>query len=124
MSTHAYIGIENGDNTVSYIYCHFDGYVSGVGLGLLENYNTENAARELIESGDQSSLGKPYRDQPGERWEDIKPGIDANVSDFFDPKQGCAGSYYYLFTNGSWIVRMPGKTAKVGVRRALEKGAY
>lgn len=123
MSTHAYIGIENGDNTVSYIYSHFDGYVSYTGQRLLDYYNTREAAQELVDSGDQRVIGEPYRDRPGEIWEDIKPGLDANVDDFFNTADKCAGTYLYLFTQeGSWIVRAPGKFVKVGLRRALEKG--
>ena len=34
MATHSLIGLENTDGTIDYIYCHFDGYASGVGKKL------------------------------------------------------------------------------------------
>lgn len=120
MSTHAYIGFENPDATVSFIYCHFDGYISGVGKELLTNYNTPEDALALVESGDQSSVGEPYRDRPGENWEDIKPALDANRDDFF---KDLFPEYVYLFRDDtkSWTVQMPGGNISIGLRRAVEK---
>lgn len=34
MSTHAYVGIENSDGSVTYMYVHFDGYVEELGRKL------------------------------------------------------------------------------------------
>ena len=41
MSTHATIWIKNSNDTFTGIYCHFDGYLSGVGDTLLKHYNVE-----------------------------------------------------------------------------------
>lgn len=57
MSTRSAIIIENTDKTVAGIYCHFDGYLDGVGKTLLESYQDEAKVRELIALGDISSLG-------------------------------------------------------------------
>ena len=40
MSTRSYIGIELPDWKVKSIYVHSDGYISGVGKTLVDNYNT------------------------------------------------------------------------------------
>lgn len=57
MSTRCYIGIENKDKTIDYIYCHHDGYIDGVGKVLLENYQDESKIRKLIKLGGIDSLG-------------------------------------------------------------------
>lgn len=57
MSTRSNIAIEHNDNTVSDIYCHSSGYLSGVGLTLTEHYPTRLKLRTLIALGDISSLG-------------------------------------------------------------------
>ena len=56
MSTRSNIGIINVDGSLEVIYCHFDGYLEGVGRVLLENYNTEEKVRELLSRGHVSSL--------------------------------------------------------------------
>jgi len=57
MATRSTIAIRNADNTVTAIYCHWDGYLSYNGKILFENYNTEEKVRELIALGDLSVLG-------------------------------------------------------------------
>ena len=57
MSTNAHIGIlENGN--ITYIYNHFDGYVSNVGHILYNHYNDPEKLKELLALGDISSLGE------------------------------------------------------------------
>ena len=58
MSTRCRIGIENKDGTITSIYCHHDGYISGgVGEMLAIHYTDEAKVRKLMELGDISSLG-------------------------------------------------------------------
>ena len=70
MSTHATIWIKNSNDTFTGIYCHFDGYLSGVGDTLLKHYNVESAAAGLISLGAISSLGV-YAERP-------KTAVDSN----------------------------------------------
>ena len=58
MGTRSTIAIQNADNTVTGIYCHWDGYVEHNGKILASNYTTEAQVRELIALGDLSSLGE------------------------------------------------------------------
>ena len=58
MGTRSTIAIQNGNGTVTGIYCHWDGYLEHNGKILNENYTTEAAVRELIALGDLSSLGE------------------------------------------------------------------
>jgi len=57
MSTRSNIGIINTNGSVIAIYIHSDGYPSGVGKTLLDNYNTADKVRELLKLGDLSVLG-------------------------------------------------------------------
>lgn len=56
MATRSHIGIKNQDNSVTYIYCHWDGYPRHNGKILLNHYQTEDKVRELMKLGDLSTL--------------------------------------------------------------------
>jgi len=56
MGTRSTIGVRSEDGTVKAIYCHWDGYLEGVGAGLSQNYNSKTQAEELIALGGFSSL--------------------------------------------------------------------
>ena len=57
MATRSFISKYNPD-TEDYtaIYCHWDGYPTGVGLTLRDHYNTDEKVQFLLEQGDISSL--------------------------------------------------------------------
>ena len=57
MATRSFISKYNPD-TEDYtaIYCHWDGYPTGVGLTLRDHYNTDEKVSFLLEQGDISSL--------------------------------------------------------------------
>ena len=57
MGTRSMIGIKNADQTVTAIYCHWDGYPSYNGDILVNHYTTESKIRKLMNLGDISSLG-------------------------------------------------------------------
>jgi hypothetical protein len=73
MATRSTIGIKSQDGTVKAIYCHWDGYPAGVGLGLIDNYNSKEQAEALIALGGFSSLR--------ETLEETKAGAYGNDSD-------------------------------------------
>jgi hypothetical protein len=56
MATRSYIGIRNTDDSVDYIYCHYDGYPSHNGAILTEHYSTIDKVKALLELGDLSIL--------------------------------------------------------------------
>jgi hypothetical protein len=58
MSTRSAIIIEEGNGRSKGIYCHCDGYVEHHKPILLEYYATENLARQLVELGALSILGR------------------------------------------------------------------
>ncbi len=63
MATRSTIALEFADGSVSQVYCHWDGYLSGVGAELVSDYSDPFALRELIDGGDMSSIGSPYTDR-------------------------------------------------------------
>jgi hypothetical protein len=63
MSTRSLIGKQNADKTVTFIYCHFDGYPSGVGDTLIESYSTPEQVDSLLALGDLSVLGGELGEQ-------------------------------------------------------------
>ena len=58
MATRSLIGKLNSDNTVSYIYCHYDGYPEYNGVILQEHYDTPFKVDQLLALGDLSVLGE------------------------------------------------------------------
>ena len=127
MSTTSRITIEIGkeDNVSTYnsVYCHHDGYLSGVGKMLLEYYKDVETAALLITFGDMSCLrkniypdsskphtfDKPQKDvcvfycrDKGEDWNDVKPiEIVGKEQDLIKYQE----EYNYLFKNGQWYVK-------------------
>ena len=119
MSTRSRIAIENQDGTVTSIYCHFDGYLSGVGKLLKEYYTTQPKVQALIELGDISALDMTptstiayHRD----RGEDFNQSTDKDVESFFNENYQ---KYSYLFTKDNrWLVSNGGPVAELSL--ALE----
>lgn len=84
------------------IYCHFDGYLDGVGEILQCYYNSFEKAFELILGGDISSIaespeGCDYYVRRGESWENNKPA-------FSDKPPKRVEEYLYIFESGKWYV--------------------
>lgn len=67
MSTRSRIAMIYEDDTVKSIYCHFDGYPSGVGKTLTNHYINPEKVKALMELGDISSLGITTEHKP-EDW--------------------------------------------------------
>jgi len=119
MSTRSYIGLKQSDGVVA-IYCHSDGCPSYVGSLLLENYNTEDRIKELLELGDLSCLGKligdkhDFDDRSDEHsdWcvaygrdrdeEDVDARKFKTVKDFKSAGSQLWVDYTYLFEDGKW----------------------
>lgn len=129
MATRSRIAIENVDNTVTSIYCHFNGYVSHNGKILHNHFQDREKVEELIALGnisflkenieptDKHSFNNPqegvtvayHRD----RGEDFNQKHHTNVDDFFDDALSHV-PYAYLFTlDGKWLVSSGGPVAEL-----------
>ena len=107
MATRSRIAIENQDGTVKSIYCHFDGYLKGVGKTLFNHYDSEKLEK-LIELGDISSLDESTEDTVAyarDRNEDLDFKTFPNVEDLFENGFNSGEEYVYCLTkDGIWLV--------------------
>jgi len=108
MSTRSLIGLESEDGTVSYIYCHFDGYPdheNGVGHTLRNFYHDADKILDLLDYGDRSCLNEypSSTDSYAERGESsVGMKLVSSKSAYLRLEDGV--SYVYLFTmDDEWI---------------------
>ena len=109
MSTRSRIGLQLSDGSIISIYSHFDGYKEFNGVKLVENFNTLDKVKELIDMGDISCLwtnvgwNNETLEETGplpysSRGEDCPPRLDKNLTEYL-----CNGEEYaYLFVNNQW----------------------
>ena len=121
MSTRSDIIVHRADGSWKRIYCHFDGYLSGVGAILLQHYNSQERADLLVEPGNLSSLA-PKCDKPkGHSFETRKKGycvyygrdrgdtvvvagdVGATLEEVWPGKDSWT-EYTYVFDDGVWFL--------------------
>jgi hypothetical protein len=124
MSTRSNIGILREDNTVEMIYCHFDGYLDGVGQLLRDHYADTQKIEALVGLGSISSLAADigekhdfrmrgdgvvtaYHRDRGEAWEHTQPVTYLNKEDALAHME----EYLYLWLPGEtkWVVSDHGR---------------
>ena len=121
MATRSRIAVMHGEKCKS-VYCHFDGYIGGVGKILLDHYDSAKA-NQLVAYGDISILAPTV---------DVFPGCthswdfpDANITLFYGRDRGepntdfrvdytfegflervydSGAEYYYVMRDGVWYV--------------------
>ena len=115
MSTRSVIAKKTDSGYVG-IYAHSDGYISGVGKILFENYSDETKLDKLIAQGSISSLGKrigtkhSFNDRPKnettfyhrDRGEKLVIHTWKTVYQMIISMSDC--EYFYLWDNGEWLV--------------------
>lgn len=86
------------------IYCHHDGYPNGLGVDLLENFNTYEKVLALILTGDTSGLS-------GNRTEAYAcyEGFEGNMPDHFPNIKANNYPITYLFDEDEWLVAYDGE---------------
>jgi len=123
MGTRSTIAIKHGDR-IKAVYCHWDGYVEGVGATLLENYDSTKA-NFLIALGNISSLGENIGKQHSFDLRAVEGSEESTWTTFYGRDRGEQGQefksfdseaewmehyehmgaeYWYLFDNGVWYV--------------------
>jgi hypothetical protein len=111
MATRSTIAIEFADQSVSQIYCHFDGYLSNNGQILAAHYMDPFKVRELVDLGGFSSLRKTVEETAEgaytQRGEDKDVNRYQNVDEYFEDCQ--QEEYDYILRNVNntaiWFVR-------------------
>ena len=124
MGTRSNIGIVNEDDSITAIYCHWDGFLSYNGKMLLQHYTSTNIVNQLMLLGDLSSLNeklypddsKPHTFQNQQEDVCVAYGRERNESDVdckifkdigdFERFAGNSDAeYQYLFNSGKWTYR-------------------
>ena len=134
MSTRSNIGILNENGTVTYIYCHFDGYLECNGNILNEHYTTEGKVRMLMELGDLSCLGneigekQDFNNYRNRDWclaygrDRGESNTEAHTIPYSDYTKEYFEEYVYLFTPGKgWEVRQYGVNYWSDLNNALKQ---
>ncbi len=117
MSTRSSIAVQKSDGTVEAVYCHFDGYLDGVGATLKKSFATQELAEGLVALGDLSSvmsaenLGevKAYSRDLGEPFEDVAPRKYSDMDEYYARVGSDIGDngYRYIFSGGKWLAWGP-----------------
>ena len=139
MGTRSTIAIEFADNSVSQVYCHWDGYLENNGEILQSNYMDPFKVRELIDLGDFSSLRETVEETKEgayhfSRDEDFTVRRYMDVDEYFADCQQEEYDYILRNVNGVavWFVRcyatdgawVTMSEAKALIERMEEAGAY
>ena len=123
MSTRSSITVKCRDGKFRSIYCYFNGYLSHHWPLLIEYYNNQDIAEELVNLGDMSSLDKSIECPEGHSFDNRVDGysvfygrdrgeenIDCLVKDSyrecFDKNNQ---AYNYLWDGDKWVLIVDGK---------------
>ena len=112
MGTRSRIGIQLADESILSVYCHYDGYPEFNGVKLQEHFNSYDAATELIDGGDMSSLWTnagwnnevlpataPLYYSSRLPSDNTEPRYDMSLGTYLANGE----EYAYLFANGKWV---------------------
>lgn len=108
MSTRAHIILQDGDRYIR-IYCHFDGYLQGLGKILTEYYDTFDKVKELVWLGDASSIEATlkesdfYHRDRNENWDDVRPTVYNDLVTALNATIKSWAEYVYVFQDGQWF---------------------
>ena len=86
------------------IYCHFDGYVKGVGAMLDANYDTESKVDALLDLGDISSLEATVEETKENACKSSKPRYLAHIDE--EVLNSDIEFVYLYISKGLWQVYM------------------
>ena len=106
MSTNSLVAYVGLDGTVTSSYVHYDGYTTGVGEMLLENYNTDKCARDLASClGYASSLRETIADSHEDRANTDEAIVHASFAEFEKyARENSYLEYVYVWTSTKWFV--------------------
>ena len=115
MSTRARIGIQLPDDSILSVYHHFDGYPEGLGVKLVDYYNTYEKVSELIDGGNMSNCysDSKFNVETGEftpiadpkpsyyGGDNEEPVLSKNFDEF--TRIDCWQEFSYVFVTDRWV---------------------
>ena len=108
MATRSHIGILQEDQSVFFVYCHFDGYPSGVGKILKENYDRPEDVFNLLSFGDISILNDTIEDSVFYKRDKNETDVDqaqTTSEKFLTKSPGIDYKYLYDVKTEEWSCR-------------------
>ena len=91
------------------IYCHWDGYPSGVGAELKEHFTDYQKALNLVIGGSVSALDsryvRHYANRQGEKWDYLKPTQGKTQKEVLKPFDWSEYAYLFDEARGGWVYK-------------------
>jgi hypothetical protein len=92
------------------IYCHWDGYPSGVGAALKNHFKDYDSVLNLILGGSCSAIDdsvKHYANRVGEEWRYLAPKQGSSQKDLVSHFRNAWAEYAYLYDEerGGWLYK-------------------
>jgi hypothetical protein len=123
MGTRSDIVVHRKDGKWHRVYCHWDGYLSGVGKTLFDHYNSQALAEKLVKPGDMSSLREKCTKPKGHTFDKPVDGytvyygrdrgetdVGGTIGDSLQacwPDQDTWTEFTYVWDDGKWWVGDP-----------------
>jgi acid phosphatase class B len=100
MATRSFIAVKVKDG-YNAIYCHWDGYIDGVGKNLYNNFKTLKEVNNLIGGGDVSSIDEKgivsyYNDDASNTI------FCSDYDELVENAKNCGAEYLYIFSGNTW----------------------
>ena len=91
------------------IYCHWDGYPSGVGAVLKEKFLDYHSVLNLVIGGACSALHsasvRHYANREGEQWDYLKPTQGKTQKEVLEPFDWSEYAYLFDEARGGWVYK-------------------
>ena len=105
MSTNSVVAYLRKDGSIVSSYIHYDGYETGVGMTLLEHYNSDELAERVSSAGYFSSLSEDMSESLGKSVHTTEADEFASMEEFEEYlMENSHLEFGYLWTGGKWMV--------------------
>ena len=105
MSTNYVVGYLRSDGSIVSSYVHYDGYETGVGMTLLEHYNSDERALAVSVGGYYSSLSEDLKESLENSVHNDEPEMFDTMEEFeLYMMENRHLEFGYLWTGGKWMV--------------------
>ena len=106
MATRSAIGMRTYDGKIKAVYCHWDGYLEGVGKTLLNSYKDPFKVNQLLDKGNVSSLESTIKATKfyasTEDYDDNAPVVFNTAQEMIEYFDSC--EYFYIFEDYYWTI--------------------
>ena len=105
MSTNSVVAYLRSDGSIVSSYVHYDGYETGVGMTLLEHYNSEERALAVSVGGYYSSLSEDLNESLEKSAHTEEVEMFDSMSEFEEYlRENSHLEFGYVWTEGRWLV--------------------